>query len=399
MYSLERFDYKYVKQKILGYENRVDPEYLMQVVEADGSKYQIIGIDPETNSIIFISFYVILDLCSDKIIGVNCGLSENRWMVLNAFHDMAMRTGHLPSVIRIDKASPYTSNEVQSLINKTSEEYGCLWLDHEPGEPQVNGTIEKFFQDFHDKLVSDHPHYVGLSMVSATPKKRLKREVYDKAYQNKSSLLTINEIKKSLFNYLGIWNSDSRESETTSRDSNFENGEFKDALPIAHHHIARLFWKHDERKFERQRFQLNNHEYELLSFDHAMKLSSEDYDIFSNDSNPDFVYAFNKNGDYIGRPTLKPTWLNDPKRIPGLDRKEIDKRKRDRGSIIPKMKKISKSRSKRLEEIRSDDPQISHYLNKKKEESTREILNVIEYNFQLNEKNEQKDSNKSSTEN
>lgn len=397
LYSLERFDYKYVKQKILGYENRVDPEYLMQVVEADGSKYQIIGIDPDTNSIIFISFYVILDLCSDKIIGVSCGPVENRWMVLNAFYDMAIRTGHLPSVIRIDKASPYKSDEVQSLINKTSEEYGCLWLDHEPGEPQINGTIEKFFQDFHDKLVSDHPDYVGLSMVSTTPKRRLKREVYDKAYQNKSSLLTINEIKKLLLNHLGIWNSISRSEDSLSGDSNFENGEFKDALPITHHHIARLFWEHDERKFERQRFQLNDHEYELLSFDHAMKLSSEYYDIFYDDSNPDFVYAFNKNGDYIGKPTIKPTWLNDPKRIPYSDRKQIDKRKKNRSSIIPRTKKISKSKSKRLEEIRSKDPQISYFLNKKKEESIQKTLDVIEYNFQLNEKNEQKESKKSST--
>lgn len=396
LYSLERYDYKYVKQKILGYENRVDPEYLMQVVEADGSKYQIIGVDPDTNSIIFISFYAILDLCSDKIIGVNCGLSENRWMVLNAFYDMAMRTGHLPSVIRIDKASPYKSDEVQSLINETSKAYGCLWLDHEPGEPQINGTVEKFFQDFHDKLVSDHPHYVGLSIVSTTPEKRLKREVYDKAYQNKSSLLTINEIKKTLLNYLGIWNSDSREEETSSRDSNFESGEFKDALPISHHHIARLFWKHDKRKFQRQRFELNNHEYELLSFDHAMKLSSEDYDIFYDEANVDFVYAFNKNGDYVGKPTIKPTWLNDPKSIPDSDRKQIKKRRKDRSSIIPKMKKISKSKSKRLEEIRSDDPQIAYYLNKKKEESTRKTLKVIEYNFQLNAHKEVEDSTESS---
>ena len=127
-----------------------------------------------------------------------------------------------------------------------------------------------------------------------------------------------------------------------------------------------------------------------------MKLSSEDYDIFYDEANVDFVYAFNKNGDYVGKPTIKPTWLNDPKSIPDSDRKQIKKRRKDRSSIIPKMKKISKSKSKRLEEIRSDDPQIAYYLNKKKEESTRKTLKVIEYNFQLNAHKEVEDSTESS---
>jgi len=392
LYSLERYDYKYVKQKILGYENRIDPSYLMQVVEADGSKFQIIGRNPEDDSITFISFYAILDLSSDKIIGVNCGLSENRWMVLNAFYDMAMRTGHLPSVIRIDKASPYKTDEVQSIINRSSEEYGCLWLDHKPGEPNIKGSIEKFFQDFHDKLVSDHPDYVGLSIVSTTPKKRLKREIYEKAYKNKYSLLTINEIQKLLFHYLAVWNSSTKRLGNVSRDLNFENGKFMDAKAIPHHEIAKLFWEHEDIKFERQKFQINNSKYELLSFDHAMKLSTAYYTIYYDDSNSDFVYAFTKDGDFIGKATKKPVWLNDPKRISSSDRNQIDKRRKDRNSIIPKMKQVSKAKSKRLEEIRSEDPQILFHINKEKEESTQKTLDVIEYNFHLNEKKDRKES-------
>ncbi|WP_462251178.1 hypothetical protein [Ekhidna sp.] len=386
LYSLQRFDYKYVKQKILGYENRYDPSFIMQVVEADGSRYQIIGIDEDTNSIVFISFYAILDLCSDKIIGVNCGLSENRWMVLNAFYDMTMRTGHLPSVIRIDGASPHTSDEVKSLIRRSSCDYGSLWINREVGEPQIDGTIEKFFQDFHDKLVSDHPDYVGLSMVSTTPKKRLKYEIYNRAYNNKSSLLSTTEIKKLLLNHLGLWNSSTKNGETISRDLKFENGEYLDAKPIPHHEIAKLFWHHDKIKFQRQRFRIMNGEYELLSFENTMKLSSGYHSVYYDESNPDFVYAFKEDGEYLGKATKKPIWLNDPKRISKTDRYKIKKRRKNRKAIVPRMKQESKAKTKRLEEIRFEDPQIQFYLNQKKEESSKIILDTVEYNFQLKKK-------------
>lgn len=390
LYSLDKYGFKHVRQKILGYENREKPDYLMQVVEGDGSKYQIIGRNHVDNSVMYISFYAILDLCSGKIVGVNLGPVENGEMVLNAYYDMAMKTCHLPSVIRIDKAGPYRRPELKTLMDRTKEQYGCLWLDHKPQDPGVNGNIEKFFQDFHKKLVHDHPDCPGLSMVSTTAKYSLKREVMERAYKNPEALLTDKELMRLLRNHLALWNEGLARIKNTSRNLSYETGEFLDAQPIQHPQIANLFWKFKTPKFENQRFQVNNKEYELTSFDHTLKMSGEYFNVYYDDSNIDFVYVFTKDDEFIGKAGRKPTWINDPKHINGEDRLELDKRLKARNAIIPEMKKRSKAKSKRLEEIRSNDPVISHYMNTKKEESNCKLLDVHEYNFNLPKKKKTK---------
>ncbi|MEQ9166063.1 MAG: hypothetical protein RLO12_07385, partial [Fulvivirga sp.] len=99
--SEKRYGYDFFKKHLEPYIRRQKPNYKMQVVEADGSRFQIPYLS-EDGKVKFLKLYVIIDIYSSTIIGFSLEEEETTDMALEAYF-MALDIHHfVPACIITD---------------------------------------------------------------------------------------------------------------------------------------------------------------------------------------------------------------------------------------------------------------------------------------------------------
>lgn len=383
IYGLERNGETWFKQTLIGYENRLKPNWILQVVEADGSRYQIPYYDPLLKAVRWIWIFVILDLYSNKIIGLSVDEFETKEMVLNAFYDQMLKCGRLPATIVTDNSSAINSNLVQDFRLKTEEMYGTYWCQHLPEDPQIKGNVETFFESFHQTLVIEHPDYSGLCVDAKTPTKKLRKAVLERIYRHPKNLLQRVELEKLIRQHIYEHNNNKLTKEKENTPSTlFKKGTTKDATPVEHHEIAQLVWQSSEVNFVRQRLIVKGVEYEIVDGNLCLQRQTELVTLYYNSEYLEYVYVFSDKGKFLGKATKKPEWINDPGNLSPQIKNKLKTRKKSRKSIKSFAKNFSKERSKALENARFEDPIIKNFYEHEKRNKAINYEVMNRYNFE-----------------
>jgi transposase InsO family protein len=127
--------------------------------QADGSKLQFVCLD-HTGKIITLTFYVVLDAYSRKVVGLSIDISENTNMVLQAFKYAFVSVKYLPGEIVVDNAPCYGSKEFQKFISNVRH-FGVVWTFCPPDYPLAKAEVESFFSVFQKVICTKYPYYIG----------------------------------------------------------------------------------------------------------------------------------------------------------------------------------------------------------------------------------------------
>ncbi len=157
---LLRFGNKKVKNGIIPHAHFKAPEVNNVLWSIDGTKLQFVyKTDKKKHNLL--TFFLVLDAYSKKIIGYSFGETENTRMVLEAL-EMACKTSgyRLPTEIVCDNSSAIRSNRMNELITY-AKNFGVNWRPIQVGNSRDNSYIERFFGIFQESFCKKCNGYLG----------------------------------------------------------------------------------------------------------------------------------------------------------------------------------------------------------------------------------------------
>lgn len=364
----DRYGYDIYKRDIEPYIRRKKPDYKLQVVEADGSRFQIPFYDPIRKKLRFLTLYVVIDVFSSMIVGFSTSESENTEMVLNAFWMMMAKQKYIPACVLVDNGLK-NSEGWKEFQDETNRLFGTLWKKHLPDYPNSKGTVESFFKYFNVKYVRNYPNYLGLSIRAKSNDHRLQPEKVNKVNKNKKKVATYAETVFTCCRLISEWNRTITKS--FSPEQKFNQGQIADARVVSEAEIARVCWtKLDEkRKVHRSHINFNNKEYELGNYDNINKYNGRKVEVYYHKSVTDYVFLFHED-QFIEKANVKPFFdEEDPLKFSKI---KHNKALRDHNSM-----ELKKAKSE-LEEIENTDPLFSTFFSNDKELENSEHERFIE---------------------
>lgn len=336
---------------------------LFQVVEADGSRFQIPFYDSIDNKVVWLSFFVIIDVCSGAILSASIGYYENSEMVIEAFHGMVKRHGYLPSAIAVDNSSAIKSRAFKVFRQKIERKYGTIFLIHEPGAPNKKGTVESFFRTFHAEICSDNEAYAGLGGKCHSDRHKLSRAIIKDIYDNRKKLYKVEDASILLQENLELFN-----------NTSFSNIEAPNVLLTKRHPLhaikiseseqAYLFWHRSKRYVNKSKIELKGG-YRIKDF--GTKLFEKWVYVFHHPENTNVVYLFNKDDNYLCMATKKREVIYDPRSLSVEDRLEIREAEENNKDLSKKIKQKTALIINRGAEVLSTFPEADMMCADKKE--------------------------------
>ena len=163
------------------------PKYSGQLLEIDGSRYQIPFNNVEEKKIDWLNLFAILDVASTKIVGYAFGKSESSRVVLNAFRRFLNEYDFLPVQIIRDNATSY--EDKFQFFEEYSTHKGVTWIhtSHAPGKPHV----ERFFYSFAKAICSYNEFYIGLGITTKDIDSRYTKKQIQKRVGERRHLLSL----------------------------------------------------------------------------------------------------------------------------------------------------------------------------------------------------------------
>lgn len=298
----DRYGYDFFKANLEPYIRRRKPEYKLQVVEADGTRFQIPYYDKNEKFPRFLVIYVIIDVYSSMILGYSIGKTENTKMIIDAFHMMLEVHGYMPACVIVDKSSPHQSEEFKNFKSFSNKFYNTLWNEHLPDYPNAKGTVENFNLNFNVQIVRNLPNYLGLSMHAKSSNHKLRRDKYKKAVKNRKKLLSEDELKHLISTAINKWNQRITKDRSPEQKNNL--GEVLDAKSIKEEHIAKLCWNSMDRKVRRSRVIINQLEYMIEKNKNRAEWNNLIVQVYYHSNHPEHVFIF-KDDKFIEKCRLK----------------------------------------------------------------------------------------------
>lgn len=375
--SERRYGYRYFKKNLEPYIRRQKPSNIFQVVEADGSRFQIPYLD-ENGNIKFLKIFVIIDVCSSYILGFSAAPEEDTKMIIEAFM-MMFDVHHLvPACVVTDNAKPIQSDRFIRFKEETHLDYGTIWRKHDPDFPNAKGTVESFFKNFHIQFIRNYNDYIGLGITCTSDEHKIKKEKVKQLYKNKKLLKSKTELIHFIGKLIHQWNTKLRSA--TSPEIRFNISDPLDAKPISNQEIARLCWEMSSGIVKNSKIQFSNNEYEIVSNETRRRWNTRLVEFYFHPKAPDFIFLY-KERKFIDKIYLKRTYEeNDPTKF-----HKIKQNKSFRAHIEDKYLENRES----LNQIEYDAPFLSLFYEKNKltsnEEFERFFNNYILSETQLEE--------------
>lgn len=366
----ERYGYDIYKRDIEPYIRRKKPDHKLQVVEADGSRFQIPFYDPIRKKLRFLTLYVIIDVFSSMIVGFSISKSEDTEMVLNAFWMMMAKQKYIPACVLVDNGLK-KSEGWKKFQDETNRLFGTLWKKHLPDYPNSKGTVESFFKYFNVKYVRNYPNYLGLSIRSKSNDHRLRSDKVNEVYKSKKNVGTYSETEHIICGLISEWNQAITKS--SSPEQKFNQGEVADAKVISEEMIARLCWESENRTIRRSRINFNNHEFELSDYQNINKYNGQSVSAYYHPSISDYVFLFD--GDqFIEKALVKPFFDEE-------DGRKFAKINHNKG-LRKHNSQLLASAKEELDEIEKSDPLFTTYFSNDKAFDNSEYERFLEEHVQ-----------------
>ncbi|MEO9484018.1 MAG: transposase family protein [Ekhidna sp.] len=309
----DRYGYKFFKENLEPYIRRQKPKYKFQVVEADGTRFQIPYYEEGSEYPKFLILYVIIDVFSSMILGYSIGKREDTQLVLDAFHMMLKVHSYMPACVIVDKSSSHQSNDFQEFRDLSNKYFGTLWREHLPDFPNAKGTVENFNFNLNVQIVRNHPDYLGLSMHAKSKDHVLRRDKYQTITKKKKKLLSEDRLRHLISTIINKWNCTITKEKSPEQKHNL--GEILDAKTINEEQIARLCWSSVDKKVRRSRIIQNNKEYAIDKNQNRAKWNGSVIQVFYHSNHPEHVFLFDGD-EFIEKCQLKRNYSeHDPSKF------------------------------------------------------------------------------------
>lgn len=365
----KRYGYDFFKKHLEPYILRQKPEYKLQVVEADATRFQIPYVNDE-GKMRFLKMYAIIDTHSSLILGFSLFDEETTDMAIEAFFMMFEFHHMIPSCAIVDKSSAHTSHRFKQFKEDSNRMFGTLWREHLPDYPNAKGTIENFFLNFHTQIVKRYFDYLGLSFAAKSDEHRINRDKVKYLVKHRDQLRSKYELIQFCGRLISEWNDHITKDKSPTQK--FNESEVRDAQLIDQSAIARLCWHHTTRKVSRSKIDFSNNEYSLEEDENRLNWNGEVLDVYYHPKIEDFVFLFK--GDELIEKVLK------KRRFPEESGSKFNQIKRNK-SYRKFTNEQYLANKKNLETAEMDDPLISMYYEESKENINDQFSTFLEQQY------------------
>ena|GEM_PF-4369479 len=378
--GVERYGDDFFNNKVNGFIRRIRTEFKLQIIEADGSRFQIPykKDTDERYKVGFLTLYVVIDVGSGKIIGFYLDDFENKEMSLMSFYMSFKEVNYLPELLRIDHSSAHKSQRFQRFMKEAENMGMTTKMCH---FARQKSQVENFFRWFPEKICKNHRLYTGLG-IRATDRnikmsdQNVKKAINSKILPNRKQTIAI------CSNMIKSWNN--RENSTgKTPNSIFNKLKIQNAKFIEEHQIAFLTWKRKIRKsFKRNSISIHSkshgmREYYFTDENTIFANFENELQIFYLEHYPDHIHVFDMKDNYQGKALLKTKIRDNPNTYSIEERESLF----NQTSLMNRLKKKAKEQIAHQNKILSEMKKVVPFTKAAGLETNKEFLATEEQEY------------------
>lgn len=266
----------------------------------DGSPLQLFCWNREQTAKIRLNLFVVMDVASGKIVGMDLAESEDRYNVMSALKMAFDLEKIAPFEYKYDNASA-TKTEEYIALKEAMLLKGCLFTPTTKGNPKEKAQVERFFNTFQTKYQRMIDGFIGEGIKSKRDNGRISPDFLKKA-QSKDNLYTYESACKIVAQLVSIYNADKRRSKPSPNDM-FAKSPKTTAVKLDTTDIALLFWSHKTIKVSKSEIvtTIRHNDYIFDVFDHAtaLKLAGKQVKMYYDENDLSSVQLFDLEGKYV----------------------------------------------------------------------------------------------------
>lgn len=194
---------KYTKDNLLAHAVRKNTPFPANIWMLDGSPLQFYCWNESKTKVVRLNLFVIIDVCSRKIVGFDVSYHEDRFNIMNALKMAVMEQGHLPAEIVSDNFSASKSEEIKALVEQMAK-IGTVWRHAKVGNPQDKSYVERFFGSFQSTEQTLYDDYIGEGIMSKRDNRRTAEQLLSNS--KKSGFLTFNQMRDRVITMIVTYN-------------------------------------------------------------------------------------------------------------------------------------------------------------------------------------------------
>ncbi|WP_338875683.1 Mu transposase C-terminal domain-containing protein [Spirosoma sp. SC4-14] len=222
----------------------------------------------------FLFIVAIRDVYSGDIVGVDFGVTENRWTYVNAFKMAVNVTGHLPHTLVYDRFPGHLTDEIQAVLNRMEAKGVKMVCTH---NAQGKAAVERWFDTLQTVFLAQSRYYYGQGIRSTRPSAhrsatyldKLRKEAtkegwdFDKAWQEAWRCVEVYRHTQ-----LSEYSKQHKRLELTPAQL-YEQSEKPHVIEVQSWWVAELFWLEKEVTVLRNqiKFTVDHQEYVYQIFD------------------------------------------------------------------------------------------------------------------------------------
>ena len=230
---------KYAKDNLISHAVRKNTSFPANIWMLDGSPLQFYCWNETRTKLVRLNLFVIIDVCSRKIVGFDISYSETRFNIMNALKMAVTNEGHLPAEIVSDNFSASKSEEIKSLVEQMAK-MGTIWRHAKVGNPQDKSYVERFFGSFQSVECTLYDDYIGEGIMSKRDNRRTAEQLV--LTSKKDGFPTFKQMKDRVITMIITYNQREKSNKKAPKEvySTLPKPNAKELDPVR---TSLLFWK------------------------------------------------------------------------------------------------------------------------------------------------------------
>lgn len=159
LYVLDREGKGQYWNKVKTPQYRDRPPTTLSRVEIDGSRFSLPVWDNVEKAAYYMTYFLVVDSCSKRILGWSFDISENHLMVRRALEMCARNVGGLPRQIVTDNGPAY--KQLRKNTFEKLKKYGVLIDSDKTQNPRGSKPTGESSQNRLQKILREHPGFLG----------------------------------------------------------------------------------------------------------------------------------------------------------------------------------------------------------------------------------------------
>lgn len=230
---------KWTNDNLIQHAVRKSTPFPGNVWMIDGSPLQFYCWNEGRTQTIRLHLFVVMDVCSRKIVGFDISYSEDRFNIMNALKMAVMQEGHLPAEIVSDNFSASKTEEIKAMAEQMAK-LGVNWRYAKVGNPQDKSYVERFFGSFQSMECALYDDYIGEGIMSTRDNRRIAEELLKTA--KRLGLPSVSKMKDRIIELLLTYNGRAKQERKAPKEV-YKTLPKPNAKELDTLKTALLFWK------------------------------------------------------------------------------------------------------------------------------------------------------------